>query len=117
MQLPQLATSPFTLAAFVLLALGALLAVAGVAALFRARPLRFAVRTLAGLLLVALGTLSGAVGAGMQGYRALTREDLAARLAVKPTGEQRFSVTLTYPDGRTERYASPATRCTSTRTS
>jgi hypothetical protein len=101
----ELAASPFALAALALLALGAILTVAGIVALFRARPLRFMVRTLAGLLLVALGALSGAIGVGMQGYRALTREDLAARLVVKPAGEQRFGVILTYPDGRTERYA------------
>ena len=37
----------------------------------------------------------------MQGYRALTREDLAARIVVQPLGPQRFSATVHLP-GRPE---------------
>ena len=81
-------------------ALGAILVVAGVVALMRARPLRFALRTLSGLLLLSLGALAGAVAIGTQGYRALTREDLAARLTVRPAGPQHFAVTVRFPDGR-----------------
>src|SRR5712691_4910026 len=81
-------------------ALGAILVVAGTAALVRARPLRFALRTLSGLLLLSLGALAGTVAIGTQGYRALTREDLAARLTVRPAGAQRFAVTVRFPDGR-----------------
>src|SRR5262249_10182881 len=33
-------------------------------------------------------------------YRALTREDLAARVSVRPTGPQSFAATVRYPDGR-----------------
>ncbi len=81
-------------------ALGAILVVAGVVALMRARPLRFALRTLSGLLLLSLGALAGTVAIGTQGYRALTREDLAARLTVRPAGPQRFVATVRFPDGR-----------------
>ncbi len=97
---PELSASPFFLAAIALGALGAILVVAGIASLVRARPLRFALRTLAGLLLLALGALAGTIAVGTQGYRALTREDLAARLAVRPAGAQRFAVTVRFPDGR-----------------
>ena len=81
-------------------ALGAILMVAGIVALVRARPLRFALRTLSGLLLLSLGALAGTIAVGTQGYRALTREDLAARLTVQPAGAQRFAVTVRFPDGR-----------------
>ena len=91
---------PFTIAAVALGALGAILVIGGLLAIIRIRPVQFAVRTLAGLLLIALGALAGAVAAGMQGYQALTREDVAARLLVRPTGEQRFTATVRYPDGR-----------------
>ncbi len=37
----------------------------------------------------------------MQGYRALTREEVAARLVVRPLGPQRFSATFQIP-GRPE---------------
>ncbi len=97
---PELSTSPFLLAAIALGALGAILVVAGIASLVRARPLRFALRMLSGLLLLSLGALAGTVAIGTQGYRALTREDLAARLTVRPAGAQRFAVTVRFPDGR-----------------
>lgn len=97
---PELPASPFFLAAIALGALGAILVVAGVVAPMRARPLRFALRTLSGLLLLSLGALAGTVAIGTQGYRALTREDLAARLTVRPAGPQRFVATVRFPDGR-----------------
>src|SRR6266850_5720770 len=96
----ELATSPFSLAAVTLGVLGAILLLAGIAALLRARPLRFAVRTLAGLLLLSLGGLAGTIAIGTQGYRALTREDIAARLFVRPAGLQHFTATVRFPDGR-----------------
>jgi len=95
------ATSPFVLAASLLGALGGIFIVAGLVALRRARPLGWALRTLAGLLLLSLGALAGAIGIGMSGYRALTREDVAARIVVRPVGPQRFAATFLVP-GRPE---------------
>jgi hypothetical protein len=69
--LPDFAASPFLLAAAVLAAPGLILIFAGVAALFRAHPIRFTLRTLAGLLLLALGALAGTISIGIQGYHAL----------------------------------------------
>ena len=92
------ATSPFVLAAALLGALGGIFIIAGLVALRRARPLRFALRTLAGLLLLSLGGLAGAIGVGMSGYRALTREDVAARIVVRAVGPQRFAATFLVPD-------------------
>jgi hypothetical protein len=86
------------LAAVLLGALGGTLIIGGLVALRRMRPLRFALRTLAGLLLLALGGLAGAVDVGMTGYRALTREDVAARVLVQPLGPQRFAATIRAPD-------------------
>jgi hypothetical protein len=97
--------SPLSIAALVLGAAGALLVIAGLIALARLRPLRFALRTLAGLLLLSLAGLAGAVFLGVQGYHALSREDLAARVSVRPTGPQSFAATVRYPDGRQAGYA------------
>jgi hypothetical protein len=83
---------------------GALLVLAGIVSLFRAKPLRFAARTLAGLLVMTIGALAGAIGLGMQGYQALTHEELAAKVAVRPTGPQAFVAVLRFPDGRTETF-------------
>ena len=92
------ATSPFVLAALLFGLLGILLVFSGLVALLRWRPLRFAFRTLFGLLLLSLGALSGGIGLGMQGYRALTREEIAARVLVRPLGPQRFEATFRVPD-------------------
>jgi hypothetical protein len=96
----ELLASPFLIAALVLGALGALLILAAIVALVRLRPLGFVLRTLAGLLLLSLGSAAGMIALGMQGYRALTREDVAARLSVRPTGPQRFIVAMHLADGR-----------------
>ena len=96
----ELATSPFFLAAVTLGALGAILILAGLAALMRRRPRRFALRTFAWLLLLSLGGLAGTIAIGIQGYLALTREDIAAHLSVQPQGPQRFAATVRFPDGR-----------------
>jgi len=100
----ELTTSPFFLAAVILGALGAILILGGIAALMRGRPLRFALRTLTGLLLLSLGALAGTIAIGIQGYLALTREDVAARLFVQPHGAQRFAATVRFPDGHEETF-------------
>lgn len=100
----ELPTGLFLLAAVALGTLGAILIFNGIASLMRARPLRFAVRALAGLLLVSLGALAGTIATGIHGYRELTREDVAARLSVRPAGAQRFTATIRYPDGREATY-------------
>ena len=100
-----LLATPFSVVGIALGVLGALLVIAGLAALIDARPLRFTLRTLAGLLLLSLGALVGTIVIGTQGYRALTREDVAARLFVRPTGAQRFTATVRYPDGSEKAFA------------
>jgi hypothetical protein len=96
---PDLVTSPFFLAAAALGVLGTILIFAGLAALMRGRPLRFIMRTLTGMLLLSLGGLAGTIAIGIQGYRALTREDVAARVVVRPAGPQRFAATFHFADG------------------
>ena len=96
--------TPLAIGAFVFAALGALFLIAALIALFRVRVLGFAMRLLAAVALLALGSLFGAIAIGTQGYRALTREDLAARIVVQPTGAQRFSATVRFPDGREASY-------------
>ena len=97
---PDLATSPFFIAAVTLAIFGAILILAGIAALLRARLLRFSLRTLSGLLLLALGLATGMMAAGIQGYRALTHEEIAAHIVVRPAGRQRFEATFHFPNQR-----------------
>jgi len=101
---PELSYSPYFIAAAAFGLIGALLVITGVAALWRARPLGFAVRTLMGLLFAALGLLAGGLAVGIQGYRALTHEEVAAHVTVVPTGRQRFDATFEFADGRRQIY-------------
>jgi len=51
------------------------------------------------LLMLSLSALFGTISVAVQGYHALTREELAAIVKVEPTGEQMFSARFTLPDG------------------
>ena len=96
--IPTLDASLLLPAALLVGALGALILASGVIALRRAKPLRFTLRALTGLLILAVGALVGALGAGLQGYRALTREEIAARVEVRPIGPQRFEAIVRIAD-------------------
>ena len=96
----QLLNSTLFQAAVILGVFGAVLIVLGIGALMRTNISQFALRVLVGLLLLAIGALSGTISAGMQGYTALTREDVAARISVKPTTPKRFAATIRLANGR-----------------
>ncbi len=84
---------------------GILCLVLGVRALRHRRPLRFTIDTLAGLLLIVTGLLLATLGVATQGYQALTREVVAARVTVRPTGSQQFDAEFHFPDTRQVRFA------------
>lgn len=91
--------------------LAALCAVAGVAlvmaawaALRRRRPLRMSLRLLWALVFLAAGAACGAIALGVQGYRALTHEDIAAVVRTQPLGPNRFQAQFRFPDGREAAY-------------
>jgi hypothetical protein len=102
--LAQLTNSPYLLAALAFGVLGIILTFTGIVALTRAHVLSFAAQTLLGVTLLALGGLAGMIAFGIQGYQALTREEIAARITVVPAGPQHFSATFNYPDGRVARF-------------
>ncbi len=66
----------------------------------RRRRMDGALRTLLGLLLLAVGGLGVAIGIGMRGYQTLTREVTAAIVTVTPLGAQRYQADVTFADGR-----------------
>jgi len=47
-----------------------------------------------------LAALFGTISIAIQGYNALTKEELAAIVEIKPTGEQQFTAVFSLPDGR-----------------
>ena len=53
-----------------------------------------------GALLLSLAALSGTLGVSTQGYRALTREEVAATITTVPTGPGAFQAFVEFADGR-----------------
>jgi hypothetical protein len=51
------------------------------------------------LLMISLSALCGTIGIAVQGYRALTREDVAATVRIEPIGPQQFKAIVLLPDG------------------
>jgi len=96
--------SPMLLVATLICAIGLLAVALGVVAMLRARPLAFTVRTLSGMLLIALGVILGAISVGVQGYQALVHEQVAARVVVQPLGSRRFEAIFRFPDGRSRTF-------------
>jgi hypothetical protein len=60
--------------------------------------------TLTALLAATVALLAGMLFLGIQGYRSLTREDIAARISVQPVAPQRFAATLRFADGKQVRF-------------
>jgi hypothetical protein len=56
------------------------------------------------LLLLTLAALAATISVATHGYRALTREVVAAAIVTRPSGPERFTATFTFPDGRQESY-------------
>jgi hypothetical protein len=100
MHLDDIFGSPFFIVGVAFGMIGLLQMATGFVALFRREPLGFTVRMLIGLAVGALGLSAAMIAFGVQGYAALTRETLAATIAVTPSGPQRFDARVKFPDGR-----------------
>ena len=91
-------------------ALGAALSAALAIVLLRRRPRGVArlgvgaLSLLLALVLLAGGALIAVIGVGLSGYRALTREDLAATVHTTPIGPQSFEARIVLPDGSEANY-------------
>ena len=90
--------------AIALAGLGVVFFVAGLSAARRRRPVRLGVRWVFALLLFVSSALLVVVGLGTHGYRALTREERAATVDVRPKGPQQFEAVFRFPDGRTAKF-------------
>src|SRR5213593_5011528 len=92
----------FVIAAFALLSV--VLLVTALAAVQRQRWMGTSLALVLAVLCLALAALAATVGVAMQGYRALTREVVAATVVTRPIGSERFVATFSFPDGRREQY-------------
>lgn len=59
-----------------------------------------AMKFILALFMLSLAALSGTIIISIQGYHALTREELAAVVKIEPSGEQKFSARFSFTDGR-----------------
>ena len=84
--------------------LSAIMLLAAFQAVFRGRLLLFSARMAVGAAMLAAGVAVWALAFGVQGYRALTREEVAARISITPLAPQRFEARVTLADGRQERF-------------
>jgi hypothetical protein len=104
MHFDEIVGSPLFIVGVAFGAIGLLQMATGFVALFRREPMGFTVRMLIGLAVGALGLSAAMIALGVQGYSALTRETLAATIAVAPSGPQRFDARVKFPDGREAAY-------------
>lgn len=87
--------------AWVLLGLGVLLVMFAFIALGAGKPMGCVVRGALGLATLALGVIFAAGALGLRGYSGFTREDVVAKVRVRPVAPQRFDAEVRLPDGRT----------------
>lgn len=97
-------TITLVVSAVCLLVLGAAVGVTAVRAGRERRLLGGTIRGLVALLLLALAALAATLSVGLQGYRALTFEELAATVRTEPVAPQHFRATITLPDRRLAMY-------------
>ena len=57
------------------------------------------------LLMISVSALFGTISIAIQGYRALTKEEIAAIVKVEPTGEQMFTARFSMPDGSEKEFS------------
>ena len=74
--------------------------IAGIVAARRRRYAGVAASLLCALLLVAVAALCVTLAIATQGYRAFTREEVAALVVTEPAGPQSFTASFRFPDGR-----------------
>lgn len=96
--------TPVTVLALLFAVLGLAFLLTAVSALRRRRPLRVLTRLTFGLMLFALAAAFGLLAFGLQGYRALTREALAAVVEIEPLEGRRFEARFRFTDGRVAAY-------------
>jgi hypothetical protein len=91
---------PLIIFALLFALLGLASFIAGAVVLKKKKFFGIAVSFAAALLMLSLTGLFATISIATQGYRALTREDLAAVVKIEPTGPGRFDARFQFPNGR-----------------
>jgi len=91
---------PFVLLTLIFALLGLVVLVLGLRALRRKRLFGGAADVTVALLFLSLSLLFATLAISTQGYRALTREEVALVVVTRQTGPQQFEARVEFPDGR-----------------
>src|SRR5690242_1853408 len=78
---------------------GVVIMISALKALRHWRPVRMSLHLLWALMFFAVAGACGAVALGVQGYRALTHEDIAVMVRTEPLSSNRFKAQFRFPDG------------------
>lgn len=92
-------SKPLIVVAMLFALLGLIFLILTIAALKKKKLFNTAMKFVIALLMSSLSALFGAISIAIQGYHALTREELAATVKVEPAGEQKFMARFSLPDG------------------
>lgn len=95
----MLLSHPLVISSALLVLIGLVLLIIALFGIRKRRRSTTAAIFAASLLLAALSALFVTVTIAMQGYRAVTGEELAATVKVEPAGEQKFIARVLTPDG------------------
>jgi len=78
--------------------------IAGILALRKRRFSGGTIGLLVGLLFLSLSALFATITVSIQGYRALTYEEVAAKVKIEPTGPDMFTARFSFADGRKDTF-------------
>lgn len=98
-------SNPLIVTAMLFALLGLIFLIMAIAALKKRKLFGAAFKFIIALLMISLSTLFGTISIAIQGYRALTLEELAATVKIEPTGEQKFIARFSLPDGSKKVFA------------
>jgi hypothetical protein len=93
-------SKPLVIALVVFAGLSLAFLVGGIAAVRKRRLIGSGIGLLLALLMLSLAALCGTISVATQGYRALTREEVAATVRVERIAPERINAHFTFPDGR-----------------
>lgn len=96
---------PLTILVLIFLFLSLLSFVASIMGFRKRMFLGGAIGLLVGLLFLTLTGLFVTITVAIQGYRALTQEEVAARVKIEPTGPEKFVAYFSFPNGRKETFS------------
>ncbi len=96
---------PLLLIAVIFALLGLAFLIMTIAVLRRKKIFSTILNFVLALLLLSLSALFGTLTLAIQGYHALTREDVAATVRVEPQGEQRFMARIFLTDGKEKTFS------------